>query len=226
MEGAQRQLSHMDAVRRIDAREHRPFAARPRCPHAGMPCRRTSQRTGRASSRRSSTGIATAVHVAVAMVRKGHSAMQHAVTTPRMSDWECIMMLRVSVLTPARTLRVVLCACGGAQRSDSPLALSCLLTPPPIAIHFERRQCVCMEAQPMPSHASLAPSNLPPCDQQRITLHSAQRSGYPLGPTGARVASSSELQRRATQLGVQRDSTMPARPQRGARVVPAPPSCS
>ena len=51
------------------------------------------------------------VHVAVRMVRSDHSAMQHAVTAPRMSDWECMPLRRVSALTPAHPRRVVLCAC-------------------------------------------------------------------------------------------------------------------
>jgi hypothetical protein len=61
-------------------------------------------------------------------------------------------------------VRVTACAL-----SRSPLVLSCRPTPPPTATPLECWQCVCMEAQLMPSHASFVLSNLPPCDPQRIT---------------------------------------------------------
>lgn len=51
-------------------------------------------------------------HVAVPIVRRSDSAMQHAVTAPRMNDWECVPLRRVSALTPAHPRRGVLCACG------------------------------------------------------------------------------------------------------------------
>ena len=51
------------------------------------------------------------VHVTVPMVRRDHSAMRHAVTAPRMSDWECIPLRRVSALTPAHPRRVMMHAC-------------------------------------------------------------------------------------------------------------------
>lgn len=52
-------------------------------------------------------------HVAVPIVRRSDSAMQHAVTAPRMNDWECVPLRRVSALTPSPPRRVVQCACGG-----------------------------------------------------------------------------------------------------------------
>lgn len=55
------------------------------------------------------------VHVAVPMVRRDHSAMQHAVTAPRMSDGECVPLRRVSALTPSPPRRVVLCACDSVR---------------------------------------------------------------------------------------------------------------
>ena len=116
------------------------------------------------------------VHVAVAMVRRDHSAMRHAVTAPRMSDWECTPLRRVSALTPAHPRRVVaVCVCRRAHCPRSPLALPDPLTRPPIATPLEWRQCVCMGAQPMPSRASRVASTLPPCDPQRLTQTHAPR---------------------------------------------------
>ena len=42
-------------------------------------------------------------------------------------------------------------------------------------VSLEYWQCMCMEAQTMPSHASRAASNLPPFDPQRITQTHAPR---------------------------------------------------
>lgn len=59
------------------------------------------------------------VRVAVRMVRRDHSAMQHAVTAPRMSDCWCIPLCRISALTPAHPRRVVLCTCDNVRISSA-----------------------------------------------------------------------------------------------------------
>jgi hypothetical protein len=101
------------------------------------------------------------------MVRRDHSAMQRSV-----SDWECIPLRCVSALTPAHPSACrAACVSQRVHCPSRPLALLCPLTPPPIAILLECRQCVRMEAQRLLSHASFAASNLPPRDQRITQVH-------------------------------------------------------